>query len=400
MAIIKKMKIFNGSSWVQHDFGVEATNVAVQTIDGLDPAATNLQQTLFALNDAINNVGGTFPIHLDSSTVVTGTLGVTNGGTGLTSINNIKTDLASTVAANALSNNIGVTGVLSVANGGTGVTVAPDLYANLGSSVSANPFSSSTVGVRGTLPVGNGGTGLTSISNIKVNLASTEAANALSNNIGVTGILPVANGGTGKNTAPSIRTNLASSGAGNPLTGNIGVTGVLPVANGGTGKNSAPTLYANLGSTAANNVFTGGSIGVQGTLPVARGGTGKTYGYAWQNLMGATNTSKKWTLLKNNLSLSGYSEILIVARYGTSYLSSCLLPVGVIPSGKLPATTDNADNIATGYQIYLGGGASSITSGTGGTRRAVCRMTTTTFGAYQGSIDGQYKHFTWYLYAR
>ena len=32
MAIIKKMKIFNGSSWVQHDFGVEATNVAVQTI--------------------------------------------------------------------------------------------------------------------------------------------------------------------------------------------------------------------------------------------------------------------------------------------------------------------------------------------------------------------------------
>ena len=76
---------------------------------------------------------------------VTGTLPVTNGGTGVTSLSNISlTSLG---------------GTLSVAKGGTGLTSSPSMLTNLGSTSADTILKASPrPGVTGTLPINRGGT--------------------------------------------------------------------------------------------------------------------------------------------------------------------------------------------------------------------------------------------------
>lgn len=77
-----------------------------------------------------------------------------------------------------------------------------------------------------------------------------------------------------------------------------------------------------------------------GTLAVARGGTGKSYGFAWQQLGTSTGT----TAISYNL--SGYSEVMFVGRYSTSYLGSVVLPVAQLST--------------TAREVYLGGGYAGV----------------------------------------
>ena len=116
-----------------------------------------------------------------------------------------------------------------------------------------------------------------------------------------------------------------------------------------------------------------------GTLAVARGGTGKSYGYTWQQLGTSTGT----TAISYNL--SGYSEVMIVGRYSTSYLGSVVLPVAQLSS--------------TAREVYLGGGYAG--AGYDG-RYAALSVTSTKATPKILSVneDDRLASATWWVYAR
>lgn len=116
-----------------------------------------------------------------------------------------------------------------------------------------------------------------------------------------------------------------------------------------------------------------------GTLAVARGGTGKSYGYTWQQLGTSTGTTAI------SYSLSGYSEVMFVGRYSTSYLGSVVLPVAQLSS--------------TAREVYLGGGYAG--AGYDG-RYAALTATSTKATPKILSIneDDRLASASWWVYAR
>lgn len=115
-----------------------------------------------------------------------------------------------------------------------------------------------------------------------------------------------------------------------------------------------------------------------GVWPVSAGGTGKTYGYAWQSLGSVTNKTAL------TIDLTNYSEICVVARHGTDYQGSV-----VIPKGQLSATE---------REWYLSGGAGSTTAN----RRAACKLTSTKMTPVIVTVDSSdvTSGSTWWVYAR
>ena len=93
-------------------------------IDGNAATATKLQTARTVRTNLASTSTASFDGSANITPGVTGTLGIANGGTGLTSSPSMLTDLGSTTAANVLqaSPRPGVTGTLGVANGGTGTS--------------------------------------------------------------------------------------------------------------------------------------------------------------------------------------------------------------------------------------------------------------------------------------
>lgn len=169
---------------------------------------------------------------IDLVTKVTGTLAVSNGGTGATTVAGIKTLLGLAAMAYKAIVDLAadVTGILPLTNGGTGLSASPSMLTNLASTSAANVMAASPrPGVTGILAPENGGTGLTS-------LQAARNAMGLGDTLGV---LPAENGGTGQSSLQATRNAM---GLGN-------TTGVLPVANGGTNSNSASGARSSLGIT-------------------------------------------------------------------------------------------------------------------------------------------------------
>ena len=103
-----------------------------------------------------------------SAGVITASLsGNATTATTLKTARAIRTNLASTSSASfngSADITPGVTGTLPVTNGGTGLTAAPSMLTNLGSTTAANVFiASPRPGVTGTLGIANGGTGKTAL---------------------------------------------------------------------------------------------------------------------------------------------------------------------------------------------------------------------------------------------
>ena len=96
--------------------------------------------------------------------------GNTSSATKLQTARTIQTNLASTTSVSfdgSVNITPGVTGTLSVSNGGTGLTASPSMLTNLATTTAANVLAASPrPGVTGTLSVGNGGTGVTTITGL------------------------------------------------------------------------------------------------------------------------------------------------------------------------------------------------------------------------------------------
>jgi hypothetical protein len=228
---------------------------------------------------------------LPLSTGVTGTLAITNGGTGQTTASTAfnalspLTTLGDTLYGGASGVGtrlgIGTTGqVLTVAGGipswatpaSGGVTTIS--FGSTG--LTPSTATSGAVSVAGTLAIANGGTGST----------STTYCSLTSN---VTGTLPVANGGTGVTTSTGSGANVLATSPtlvtpvlGTPSSGTLssctglplttGVTGTLPVANGGTGA-TTQTAYAVLcgGTTSTGAYQSIASVGTSGQILTSNG---------------------------------------------------------------------------------------------------------------------------------
>jgi hypothetical protein len=98
----------------------------------------------------------------DINTQTTGTLNVSRGGTGATTLTGyVKGSGTSTMTASATIPTSDLTGTLGVANGGTGAATLTGIVKGTGTSALTAGTVSLTSEVTGTLPVANGGTGVT-----------------------------------------------------------------------------------------------------------------------------------------------------------------------------------------------------------------------------------------------
>lgn len=291
---------------------IEAELVAILTAAGITPSEATNDQVKTAVQQLINSAASTAETNAKNLANATGTLDVSHGGTGQTSVDTAPTANSSkmvtsggvksaidTAESNAkdLAN---ATGTLAIGKGGTGATsasgartnlgVPPTSHASTGTSygvASADNYghakaSSTTPKAAGTAAVGtetgtfargdhvhplqttvsgNAGsaTQLATARKLKVALGSTtdKTFNGTADvtDIPIGGTLGIANGGTGQTTAAGVRNAL---GLGN-------TTGALPIANGGTGATTAAGIR--------NAIGLGNTTGA---LPVANGGTGKT----------------------------------------------------------------------------------------------------------------------------
>jgi hypothetical protein len=212
----------------------------------------------------------------------TGTLAVTRGGTGLTTVAAGSIVYASsndTLAGLA----VGTDGYVLTLAGGAPTWAVPASGGVTTFNAGTTGFTPSTatggaVTLAGTLNTTNGGTGLTSFTaNKAVYSTSTSAL--------TTGTLPIAAGGTGLATTPTNGQVLIGNGTGfalSTLTAGTGVTitngsGTITIAaSGGSSAITINTTTITGGTTGRILYDNAGTVGELASIPVANGGTGLT----------------------------------------------------------------------------------------------------------------------------
>ncbi len=220
---------------------------------------------------------------LPLSTGITGTLGVSNGGTGVTTSTGsganvlstsptLVTPLLGTPTSGTLTNctglplATGITGTLGVSNGGTGVTTSTGSGAN----------------VLGTSPTITSATLVTPALGTPASGVLTNAT-GLPLSTGVTGTLGVSNGGTGVTTS-------TGSGANVLATSPTLVTPLLGIPTSGTLTNCTGYTYANLAGTVPTwNQNTSGNAATATNATNATNATRITNAGGWNVTPSGTN---------------------------------------------------------------------------------------------------------------
>lgn len=340
--------------------------------------------------------------------VMSGTLNIANGGTGITSFGSgVQAALGINVNT---ANGFGVLnnfGVLNIAQGGTGGSTANIAFNNLApaqagkagyvlttdssntswtdpTSILVTSFSAGTTGLlpnvpttgnivlSGILDVDNGGTGITSLG------AGVQAALQVNTNspngimvANASGVLAIAQGGTGANNAVDAANNLLPSQAGNANkvlktdgAGNLSwvendafmTVGFSQIYSGTTGSILIQTgttlqeIVMGSGVAAALAQATNGPNGIMvgnasGVLSIAQGGTG----------LSALGTGVQTALSQNMGTANGFAAldgtgVLPITQGGTGANTAAaaannLLPAQSLPAGKVLAS-DGAGNLS------------------------------------------------------
>ena len=331
--------------------GVSAGTYTKVTVDakGRVSAATNL-------------VSADLPAH-SAALITSGTLSVANGGTGATTITNngvvigagagalsgvtgMQNQVMTVNASNQpvfgslnLSSTSAVSGTLPVANGGTGTTtstgtgsvvlsnsptlVTPALgtpASGVATNLTGLPL---TTGVTGTLGIGNGGTGLTAApanGQIAIGNGTNYSLTTLTAGSGIS----ITNGSGSVNIASTISSSNYVAVAGSTMTGALN----LP-ANG-------------LIAGATQLVLTGGNVGVGTATPIVNFDVAGTQGAPATS--GTTPTA--------------------IARFETNSANSEVLDIGGLSAGPVWLQVYNRTNLATNYPLVLEPNGGNVGIGT------------------------------------
>jgi hypothetical protein len=278
----------------------------------------------------LGSTSGQSPFQLEPRPGVTGTLGVGNGGTGVTSLGALVTalnpNLSTAIPASSDLNSYQTTGMYNCAANATVTTLT--------NSPTTNAFSmlvEKHAGVKQTVTEYLAATPRTWVRNYYSGSWGAWKQVMIADS-GYT--LPVGQGGTGQTTftAGNIITGNGTSGLNNvtpqAMRNTMGLgntTGALPAANGGTGLTSITNITANLGSTTAANALTT-NIGVSGTLGLANGGTGQNNGSS------TTYTSRGLTYYCHR-----WGRLIVIGIAGTTTAATSIgATLGTLPSGYQP----------------------------------------------------------------
>lgn len=320
--------------------------------------------TSVAVTTALSGISITGSPIISSGTIaITGTLGVSSGGTGETTANAAFNALAPSQTSNANkflktdgTNTSWASAVTSIiVSGGT-----------TGLAFSGNPITSSgTLLMSGVLEVTNGGTGASNASTAINNLLPAQTGNSgkvLSTDGSNVSWTTVSGGGGG--TVTSVAFNPGTTGfsvTGSPITtsGTINLAGTLNIENGGTGASSQAGARSNLSAakSGANSDITS-LTGLTTALSASQGGTGNA-SYSSGDLLYASGST---TLSRRAIGTTG--QVLTVS--------------GGVPTWATPASTTSVTSIsfgstgltpstATSGVVSVGGTLAVTNGGTGAT---------------------------------
>jgi len=208
--------------------GGTGANTANSAFNALAPTQTG-NSGKFLTTDGTDTSWATI-----SGTGTVTSIEVSGGTTGLTTTGGPVTG----------SGTITLSGTLAITNGGTGANTAPDARTNLGASiVGGNIFTLANPGAVTYLRVNADN----SVSALDADSFRTAIGAGTSSTTGTVTSVDISGGTTGLTTT------------GGPVTGSgiITLSGTLAIANGGTGANTAPDARTNLGATTiGGNLFT------------------------------------------------------------------------------------------------------------------------------------------------
>jgi hypothetical protein len=334
--------------------------------------------------------------------VLSGTLNVANGGTGLTTLTAANNTIYST------SSSAFTVGTLPVAAGGTGATTLTANNVVLGNGTSAPLFVAP--GTNGNVLSSNGTTWVSTAPGGAGNLTGAVTSVGLATSLGSFTSANLATAltdetGTGANvfaTSPTLvspilgtpTSGVMTNVTGLPLT--TGVTGTLPVTNGGTGATTltgyvkgnatsamtaSPTIpgsdlsgaYTASGLTVASNRLLGRASGGSGAAEEIAIGTGLSISGGTLNLSGGSGvTSLAATSSATGFSLSASASTgAVTVTYGVSSAPSArtTLGLGTIATQDSSSVSITGGTISGASSIAASGAITSgtrITAGTGG----------------------------------